>query len=156
MKPPPPNKFAQSFEENENLDPFEYFEDLPKSNFVNVVKNELWLFKNLQKKSTLSKFKKHILDPIPVRNGRPLKLPPLKLKNSFYTFDSSNHHKLDFPSNMEILKCKFGKYYEDCILRDFFKFNSSDLEKTIQHCSLSIVWNLYTSFRQRGDINEVH
>ena len=88
-----------------------------------------------------------IQKPIPFPKKKPSK-QTTELKNSFYSHNRKKGCHIDFETNLEILKEKFGKFLPVVILKDVFRKNDRDLQLSIRDCALQIGWNLTQPLRQ--------
>ena len=131
-----------------NCSPLNYSKDKPSKSFAAIAQTNLPQGNEVEKQEKRVKIPPVIVKPIPFPENKPIKQKTKKLKDSFYTHNRKKGSVIDFESNLEVLKEKFGKFLPVVILKEVFRKNDRDLQLSIRECALQIGWNLTQPLRQ--------
>ena len=131
-----------------NCSPLNYSKHKPSKSFSAIAQTNLSQVNEVEQQEKRVKIPPVVVKPIPFPENKPIKQKTKKLKDSFYTHNRKKGSRIDFESNLEILKEKFGKFLPVDILKEVFRKNDRDLQRSIRDCALQIGWNLTQPFRQ--------
>ena len=129
-----------------NCSSLNYSKSKPSKSFSAIVQTHLHQANEAEKQVKRVKIPPVIQNPIPFQKKK-LEKETTKLRNSFYFHNRKKGFHIDFETNLEILKEKFGKFLPVVILKDVFRKNDRDLQLSIRDCALQIGWNLTQPLR---------